>query len=146
MTDHSYTTRVQWTGNRGEGTAHYKAYDRTYRSKWNRNVFEHEDFLLLNLVSPAAFTLHPNLAGLPLGISYFTFSGIAYITDIWRNVAPAESNFIRFANYLLMFPKLMMGPITRYPQVTETLPTATMKRLTGGVHVQESASGENRDL
>ena len=30
MPNHDYTTRIQWTGNRGEGTAHYKAYDRTW--------------------------------------------------------------------------------------------------------------------
>lgn len=30
MPDHDYTTRIDWTGNRGEGTAHYKAYDRTW--------------------------------------------------------------------------------------------------------------------
>lgn len=27
---HDYTTRVVWTGNRGEGTAHYRAYDRSW--------------------------------------------------------------------------------------------------------------------
>lgn len=27
---HDYTARVVWTGNRGEGTAHYRAYDRTW--------------------------------------------------------------------------------------------------------------------
>lgn len=27
---HDYTTRVVWTGDRGEGTAHYRAYDRTW--------------------------------------------------------------------------------------------------------------------
>ena len=30
MPTHDYTTRIQWTGNRGDGTAHYKAYDRTW--------------------------------------------------------------------------------------------------------------------
>jgi hypothetical protein len=30
MASHDYTTRILWTGNRGEGTAHYKAYDRTW--------------------------------------------------------------------------------------------------------------------
>ena len=30
MATHDYTTRILWTGNRGEGTAHYKAYDRTW--------------------------------------------------------------------------------------------------------------------
>jgi organic hydroperoxide reductase OsmC/OhrA len=27
---HNYTSRVVWTGNTGEGTAHYKGYDRTW--------------------------------------------------------------------------------------------------------------------
>lgn len=27
---HDYSARVVWTGNRGEGTAHYRAYDRTW--------------------------------------------------------------------------------------------------------------------
>jgi organic hydroperoxide reductase OsmC/OhrA len=30
MSGHSYTSRVIWTGNRGQGTAHYRAYDRTW--------------------------------------------------------------------------------------------------------------------
>lgn len=30
MPNHEYASRVVWTGNRGEGTAHYKAYDRTW--------------------------------------------------------------------------------------------------------------------
>jgi organic hydroperoxide reductase OsmC/OhrA len=27
---HNYTSRIVWTGNRGEGTVHYRAYDRTW--------------------------------------------------------------------------------------------------------------------
>ncbi|MEL6992893.1 MAG: OsmC family peroxiredoxin, partial [Pseudomonadota bacterium] len=30
MAQHDFTSRVVWTGNRGAGTAHYKAYDRTW--------------------------------------------------------------------------------------------------------------------
>ena len=30
MAEHDYTARVVWTGNRGEGTAGYRAYDRTW--------------------------------------------------------------------------------------------------------------------
>ncbi len=30
MTGHDYTARVVWTGNRGEGTRHYRGYDRTW--------------------------------------------------------------------------------------------------------------------
>ena len=28
--EHDYTSRVVWTGNRGEGTRHYRKYDRTW--------------------------------------------------------------------------------------------------------------------
>lgn len=28
--EHRYSSRIAWTGNRGEGTAHYRAYDRTW--------------------------------------------------------------------------------------------------------------------
>ena len=30
MAEHNYTARVVWTGNRGQGTATYKGYDRTW--------------------------------------------------------------------------------------------------------------------
>ncbi|MEI4196413.1 OsmC family protein [Roseovarius sp. E0-M6] len=30
MAEHEYTARVTWTGNRGEGTSHYRAYDRSW--------------------------------------------------------------------------------------------------------------------
>ncbi|WP_317055206.1 OsmC family protein [Roseovarius rhodophyticola] len=30
MANHDYTARVTWTGNRGQGTASYRAYDRTW--------------------------------------------------------------------------------------------------------------------
>jgi organic hydroperoxide reductase OsmC/OhrA len=28
--EHDYTAALEWTGNRGEGTSHYRAYDRTW--------------------------------------------------------------------------------------------------------------------
>lgn len=31
MTQHSYTSRIRWTGNSGEGTAHYRAYTRDWQ-------------------------------------------------------------------------------------------------------------------
>lgn len=30
MTSHHYTTKLRWTGNRGEGTADYRLYERSY--------------------------------------------------------------------------------------------------------------------
>ena len=58
---------------------------------------------------------------LPLGISYFTFTGIAYILDVFHTVIPSEKKVLRFANYMVMFPKILLGPISRYDQVQEDL-------------------------
>lgn len=62
---------------------------------------------------------------LPLGISYFAFSSVSYLVDVFQGVEPAEGNFVRFANYLVMFPKLLQGPITRFGQVRQELVTMT---------------------
>jgi alginate O-acetyltransferase complex protein AlgI len=58
---------------------------------------------------------------LPLGISFFTFSGLSYIVDIYNDINPPEKNFIRFSAYLIMFPKLVQGPITRFFEVKDNL-------------------------
>ena len=54
---------------------------------------------------------------LPLGISYFTFSGISYLLDVYHRVEKPEKNILRFTSYLVMFPKLLQGPIIRYQQI-----------------------------
>src|SRR5690242_20043383 len=33
---------------------------------------------------------------LPLGISFMTFQGLAYVMDVWRNELPAERDLIKF--------------------------------------------------
>lgn len=58
---------------------------------------------------------------LPLGISFYTFSGIAYLIDIYRETYPAEKNFLNVALYISFFAKITAGPIVRgkdfFPQV-----------------------------
>lgn len=58
---------------------------------------------------------------MPLGISYLVFSGISYFLDIYSETESAEANFVRFSAYLIMFPKLLQGPITRFGQVKNDL-------------------------
>lgn len=58
---------------------------------------------------------------LPLGISYFTFTGISYILDTYFGFEKPEKNILRFSVYMIMFPKLLQGPITRYKEIKETL-------------------------
>lgn len=60
-------------------------------------------------------------AMLPLGISFYTFQIVSYLVDVYRKEVPAERNFIDFAAYIMMFPKLVMGPITSYGSMRQQL-------------------------
>ncbi len=55
----------------------------------------------------------------PLGISYYTFSSIGYITEVYRKTLPPEHNFITYAAYISYFPHLLSGPI---PSAVSILP------------------------
>lgn len=50
---------------------------------------------------------------IPFGISFFSFTGIAYMVDVYRGVTPAETNFWRYALFTSFFPHLVAGPILR---------------------------------
>lgn len=50
----------------------------------------------------------------PVGVSIYTLSAIGYISDVYRDKLKPEKNFVRFSLYIMMFPRLLMGPIMRY--------------------------------
>lgn len=50
---------------------------------------------------------------LPLGISFITFTVIAYLVDIRRGHYAVPQSFVRVALYLSFFPHLIAGPIMR---------------------------------
>jgi len=79
----------------------------------------------------ATYDLHPvwmgsfevdGIASL-LGLSYITFQLISYMIDVSRGTIAAEANLVRFMAYILFFPKLISGPITRYKQFREQIDT-----------------------
>lgn len=57
----------------------------------------------------------------PLGLSFFTFTSIAYIVDVYWGRIPPEHNIARYIEYIFLFPKVCMGPITRYGQLSDNL-------------------------
>jgi alginate O-acetyltransferase complex protein AlgI len=59
--------------------------------------------------------------GLPLGISFYTFQIISYLADVYRGRVAGERSILRFADYIVMFPKLISGPITRYASLEESM-------------------------
>lgn len=81
------------------------------------NVLVLAFFKYFNSVSSlgAFATQAGNAAGisLPLGMSFYIFTLIGYLVDVYRRQAPGEQNLARFSSFILFFPKLAQGPIER---------------------------------
>ncbi len=84
-------------------------------------LYKYTGFFLDILEAFLPVTIDYTQKALPLGISFFTFSGISYILDIYNEIHPPEKNLVRFSSYLIMFPKLVQGPITRFIQIKDDL-------------------------
>lgn len=50
----------------------------------------------------------------PLGLSFYSFSLIRYVVDVFSGKLLAEKNFVNFSLFVLFFPKFVSGPIERY--------------------------------
>ncbi|KJC37711.1 MBOAT family O-acyltransferase [Bradyrhizobium sp. LTSP857] len=53
---------------------------------------------------------------LPLGISFFTFHHVMYLTDFRRKLAPQYS-LIEYGLYIAFFPQVLAGPLVRWREV-----------------------------
>ena len=63
---------------------------------------------------------------LPVGISFYTFHGLSYVIDIYKNRIKPEKNFVNYAVFVSFFPLLVAGPIER---ATHLLPQIQQKRI-----------------
>jgi alginate O-acetyltransferase complex protein AlgI len=87
--------------------------------------FKYANFVVDSVVSSINAVLHIASANptaisspalkiiLPLGISFFTFEFIHYITDVYRGSKPVK-NFRDFALFAAFFPSQIAGPIKRF--------------------------------
>jgi len=65
---------------------------------------------------------------LPLGISFFTFTQIAFIVDVYRGIA-REYNFIHYLLFVTYFPHLIAGPVLHHKQMMPQFGEKTTYRL-----------------
>lgn len=56
-----------------------------------------------------------------LGMSYYLFSFMAYLVEIYRQTIVPEIDPVRFAGFSYFFPKFTQGPITRYEEMRDQL-------------------------
>lgn len=57
----------------------------------------------------------------PLGISYYTFSSIGYLLDVYWRKTEHIDNYFKFALCVLYFPQIVQGPIARYQRLEKEL-------------------------
>jgi alginate O-acetyltransferase complex protein AlgI len=73
---------------------------------------------------------------MPIGISFYTFETLTYVVDVYRKVHKPLNHFWNYQLYIILFPKLIAGPIIRYheisDQITGRFETETIdEKLTG---------------
>ena len=58
---------------------------------------------------------------LPIGISFYTFETITYVVDVYRKIHKPLKNFWDYQLYIILFPKLIAGPIVRYHDLADQI-------------------------
>ncbi len=89
---------------------------------------------LYNIIEPIAKaadkifskSLHPGLIGAkdiiaPLGCSYYTFTMISYLADIYSGKIKPQKNYLKYLLFVSYFPQIIQGPIPRYGELSQTL-------------------------
>jgi D-alanyl-lipoteichoic acid acyltransferase DltB (MBOAT superfamily) len=60
---------------------------------------------------------------LPVGISFYTFHGLSYVIDVYKNRIKVERNFVDYSLFVSFFPLLVAGPIERATHLLPQLKT-----------------------
>lgn len=65
---------------------------------------------------------------LPVGLSFFTFSELSYIFDVYNRKSKPQKSIILFTLYVSFFGKISMGPIVSYHEMEEQLTNRTLSK------------------
>lgn len=77
-------------------------------------LVKYSHFLYNDLLSPILHLGSADLKlSLPLGLSFITFTAIAYVADVYRQRYPVERRISMLTGLFLFFPHLIAGPILR---------------------------------
>lgn len=98
-------------------------------------VFKYLTFLVRTVNQlPGVAIAVPSIV-LPVGISFFTFQGLSYVIDVYRNERLKSTRFRDVLLYIALFPQLVAGPIVRYEDVADEIQSRrhTLEQLANGL-------------
>ncbi|MBQ7595486.1 MAG: MBOAT family protein, partial [Clostridia bacterium] len=80
--------------------------------------FKYFNFISNNIAGLFKITAVQNTMAVPVGISFFTFSVLSALFDVYRKKAEEPKNLLDFALFVTFFPKLSSGPIIQYKDMS----------------------------
>ncbi len=83
--------------------------------------FKYTDFMIGNINSLFGLNIPLQHIVLPIGISFYTFQGMSYVFDVYKNGSLCLKNPLMVALYITLFPQLVAGPIVRFADVATDL-------------------------
>ncbi len=83
--------------------------------------FKYCNFFIENLNALLGTDVHWVKVILPIGISFYTFESLTYVIDVYRGVHKPLRNVWHYQTYILLFPKLIAGPIVRYHDIADQI-------------------------
>ena len=91
---------------------------------------------LIDVFNSIGFSMQYPTTVLPIGISFYIFSMISYLGDVYTGKVEIEEDFSSVLLCWLMYPQLLMGPIVRYEQVQIELHTRKIipRMIFDGIH------------
>lgn len=92
--------------------------------------FKYINFAINNLNNIFDISLPVYEIILPIGISFFTFQQIAWITDIFTSkFEKFSTNFIDYCCFILFFPQLLAGPIVHHHEMMPQFSSVSSKKI-----------------
>lgn len=83
--------------------------------------FKYGLFLLQILEKITSMSYDVGNIVLPLGISFYIFQAISYLSDVYRKDQKAQYNLVNLALYIAFFPQLVAGPIIQYGEINRQI-------------------------
>lgn len=78
--------------------------------------FKYAEFFLTNINLALGVDAHVAAIALPLGISFFTFTQIAFLVDAYRGKVQ-ETNLVHYGLFITYFPHLIAGPVIHHKEM-----------------------------
>lgn len=82
--------------------------------------YKYSDFVMITWSNFFFTNVQLNNFVLPLGISFFTFKAISYLSDIYLRKVDLTVSPVHDALYLSFFPQIQSGPLSRYSEMNCT--------------------------